>query len=219
MRWMPPPLWTGLLTLLLTLPAQGRIGDTEEQLLMRLQGSGMGRAFPGLRTMDERQREQILRESPLQAVQQLLPEGDEFTRELFWKNADRGASGRDNGWRLHAYFLRGRSVAEVYRRVGASLNEAEVRALLATFRGEQIWRRVEPRDRSPSVLGYDFELGDASAPLLRARRQGDVLLVFDRRLDDLLLERRAALEERQRAERSRREAEQDQAAPVSVEGF
>jgi hypothetical protein len=198
---------------------QARIGDTPEQLLARISANNAGRSLGAMRNLEDREREQILRESPIQQQLALLPASEELQRIIYWKHAGRPNSARDDGWRLHAYFLRGRSVAEVYHRVGQPLSDAEVRALLGLMRGERFWNRVPQAQRGSSVIGYEYELGDPDTPLLRARRERNFFIVFDKRLDDRLLELRAVVEEEARAQRAAQQELQERAAPSSVEGF
>jgi hypothetical protein len=108
-------------------------------------------------------------------------------------------------------------VLEAYRRVGAPLNEFEVRAFLLMNRGALAWRRVERKDNVDTVIGYDFELGEGGS--LRARQQGDWFVLYHTKLDAALIEqkRRWDADESVRKETERRA--QAESAPASVEGF
>jgi hypothetical protein len=202
-------------------PAQARIGDSAEQLTARVVKADLGKTlvWPP-RDASEEERRRLNREHPTHAFAHLLPEAGEDTRELvFWKSARAGHLSQDDGWRLHAYFLKGRSVLECYRRVGAGLNEAEVNAILGRVKGARSWRRVPEAERGPSVVGYEFELGEPNDAVLRARRQGDWLVIYDRRLDELLLARREAWDASEARRKAEERARAEQGAPESVDGF
>lgn len=206
--------------LLAAAPVQARIGDTPDQMSARMLQPDLGRIFTWPREMTPRERERQMRESPIGPFAHLLPTSAEDWREqIFWKSALRKQLSNEDGWRVHVYYLRGRSVLELYRRVGPSLNEFEVNAILARMRGQETWRRVAKDDNVDTIIGYDFELGAPGAESLRARRQGDWLLVFHKRLDDYLVARKARWDESEAQRRAEQEAEQKQTAPVSVDGF
>jgi uncharacterized membrane protein YukC len=54
---------------------------------------------------------------------------------------------------------------------------------------------------------------------MRARRQGDWLMIYHKRLDDYLAERKARWDETEAQRKAEQAAEQEKLAPVSVEGF
>lgn len=202
--------------------AVARIGDTPEQMAARIIQPDLGKNFSWPRDMPEQARERARRENPLCGFQHLLPEeSDGWREQIYWKSSLRKQLSNEDGWRVHAYFLKGRSVVELYRRVGQGLNEFEVNAILARMRGTQTWRKVDPKALKPedSVLGFEYELGEGDEATLRARKQGDWLVIFHRRFDELLLERRVRWQETEAVRQAERRASQAETAPVSVEGF
>lgn len=176
--------------------AEARIGDTSEQMTARMLQPNLGKNFAWPKDMNPRDREKALKENPLAAFAHLLPTSVEDWREqIFWKSAIAQQLNTENGWRVHVYYFKGRSVLELYRRVGAPLNDFEVNAILARVRGESTWRRITKpvaeaagaAQRDGSVIGYEYELGDGAGAVLRARRQGDWMILFSqtpRRLPD-----------------------------------
>lgn len=199
---------------------QARIGDTPEQMSARMLQPDLGKNFTWPRDFSERDKERERREFPLTPFNHLLPTTAEDWREqIFWKSALRKQLSNDDGWRVHVFHLKGRSVLELYRRVGSSLNEFEINAILGRMRGNQTWRRVARKDNADTVLGYDFELGEGAEATLRARRQGDWLLIFNKRFDDYLIGRKEAWDANEAQRKAELAAQQEKLAPVSVEGF
>jgi hypothetical protein len=197
-----------------------RIGDTPEQMSARMLQPDLGKNFFWPKDMDARERERERRDSPISAFSHLMPTSVEDWREqIFWKSALHRQLSNEDGWRVHVYHLRGRSVLELYRRVGSTLTDFEVNAVLARMRGNQTWRRVVKKDNVDTVLGYDFELGEGDEATLRARKQGDWLLIFHKRFDDYLVERKARWDANEAQRKAELAAEQEKLAPVSVEGF
>ncbi len=208
--------------MLLAAPLQARIGDTPEQMAARMLQPDLGKLFSWPRNMTEQAQERAQRENPLYPFRHLLPtEDDDWREQMFWKSALRKQLSNDDGWRVHVYYLKGRSVVELYRRVGQSLNEFEINAILARMRGGQTWRKVEEKALKPtdSVLGFGYELGEGEAATLRARKQGDWLIIFHRRFDEFLLERKARWEASEAIRKEELRATQAETAPVSVDGF
>lgn len=209
-----------------------RIGETPSQVAARLVQNDLGKAFTWPRDMNPREREREAREHPLRNVEQFLPsEGADWRELMFWKSAVRGKLSNDNGWRVHVYFFRGVSAVECYRRVGASLSEAEVNAILGRMRGALTWRRAvrpapagqggggRPAAAEDTVIGYDYELVDGETVALRAKRQGDWLVVYSKGFDDLLMVSRAHWNENEAKRKAEERAKQEELAPVSVDGF
>lgn len=206
--------------------AQARIGDTPEQMSARMLQPDRGKIFSWPRDQDNRERERLRKEHPLTPFEHLLPTGtDDWREQMFWKSALHRQLSNQDGWRVHVYYLKGRSVLELYHRVGAPLNDFEINAILGLVRGGQTWRRIEkkapgaPKTPADTVLGYDFELGAEGEGSLRARRQGDWLIIYHRRLDELLLSRKADWDATEALRRAEKAAEDEKLAPVSVEGF
>lgn len=200
--------------------AEARIGDSVDQMNGRMLQPDLGKFFTWPKEMEERARERAIKENPIMAFANFLPTAAEDWREqIYWKSAMRRQLSNEDGWRVHAYFLRGSSVLECYRRVGNALNEFEINALLTRVRGNQTWRKVGRKENKETLLGYDYELGEGGQESLRARHQGDWLIIYHKRLDDMLVARKAkwdATEEKRKAEER---VEQERGAPVSVEGF
>lgn len=210
----------GLGLLVAAAPAQARIGDTPEQMSARMLQPNLGRTFQWPKDMPERERERLQRENPVHAFAHLLPDAkDGFREQIFWKTALNRQLSNEDGWRIHVYYWNGRSALELYRRVGNPLNDFEVNGILARMRGSQTWHRVARKDNVDSVIGYDFELGEGAQATLRARRQGDWLILFHKSFDDFLFGRKKlwdANEERRKAEIA---AQQERTAPISIDGF
>jgi hypothetical protein len=205
--------------------ARARIGDTPEQMNGRMLQPGLGRVFTWPRNLAPRELERLERDDPLKPFEHLLPsQAEGWDEDIFWKSAVRGHLDNEDGWRVHVHYLKGRSVLELYRRVGPGLTEAELNAILALMRGNQTWRRV-PREQNEraeaedSVLGYEYELGTGPEVTLRARRQGNWLIIYHKRLDELLLARKAQWDAAEAQRRAERTAEQERLAPSSIDGF
>ncbi len=203
---------------------EARIGDTPEQMAARMLQPNLGKNFTWPKDMNPREREKALKENPLEAFAHLLPTSVEDWREqIYWKSALSQQLSTENGWRVHVYFLKGRSVLELYRRVGMPLNDFEVNAILARLRGGQSWRRATKEEtkaaEAESVIGYEYELGDAEGASLRARRQGDWMILFHKRFDDYLVARKERWNETEGLRKAQQASEQERAAPASVEGF
>lgn len=204
--------------------AEARIGDTPDQMSARMLQPNLGKNFSWPKNMNAREVERAEKESPLAPFLHLLPTPEEGWREeIYWKSALADQLSVEDGWRVHAFFLKGRSVVELYRRVGAPLNEFEVKAILARIRSGQTWNRVsksEAKENKPSsVLGFEYELGEGEQVTLRARKQGDWLVLFHKRFDDLLVARKKRWEETEGQRKALLAIEQAKTAPVSVEGF
>ena len=79
--------------------------------------------------------------------------------------------------------------------------------------------RKKENGNTDSILGYEFELGEEGSEALRARRQGDWLVIYHKRLDDYLAERKTRWAETEAKRKAELAVEQEKLAPVSVEGF
>ncbi len=202
------------------LVAEARIGDSPEQMAGRMLQPDLGKYFTWPKDMSERDRQQALRDHPATPFAHLLPpKSGDWREDIFWKSALRRQLSNTDGWRVHVYYLKGQSVLECYRRVGTSLSEPEVNAILSRLRGGSTWRKVDAKPGPGTVIGYGFELGEPGNGVLRARQQGDWLIIFHRRFDDYLLERKKLWDADEEKRRSEERAEQEERAPVSVEGF
>lgn len=199
---------------------EARIGDTPEQMAGRMLQPDLGKYFTWPKDMSERDRAQAVREHPTTPFAHLLPpKGGEWREDIFWKSALRRQLSNDDGWRVHVYYLKGQSVLECYRRVGQRLSEAEVNAILNRLRGGLTWRKVEVRPGANSVIGYGFELGEPGSAVLRARQQGDWLVIFHLRFDEFLLERKKVWDADEAKRKEEERKLQEERAPASVEGF
>ncbi len=203
-----------------TLALEARIGDTPEQMAGRMLKPDLGKYFTWPKDMSARDLQQAQREHPTTPFVHLLPpRGNEWREDIFWKSSLSRQLSNDDGWRVHVYYFKGQSVLECYRRVGQRLSEPEVNAILSRLRGGSTWRKVEVEPGADSVIGYGIELGEPGSGMLRARQQGNWLIIFHRRFDEYLLERKKlwdADEEKRKAEERKL---QEERAPVSVEGF
>lgn len=194
--------------------AEARVGDTTDQMERRMVQPNLGRVF-SWRNVEERQRTQMERENPITTVRRFFPE--EMSEAVFFKSAERGRLNSENGWRVHVHYFNGRSVVEAYRRVGPGLNEFEVNAILALNRvGGQAWERVARTDAGESVLGYEFQMGEDG---LRARVQGNWMVIYLTRFDKLLVENRRKAQEEAALNNEELRKKQAEEAPASVYGF
>jgi len=201
-------------------PASARIGDTPEQMAGRMLQPNVGKNFSWPKEMPERERTRQESENPLKPHVYLLPtEARDWQEQIFWKTAIKGHLSNESGWRIYAYFYKGRSAVELYRRFGESLNDFEVSGILARLRGSDTWRKVERKQNGDTVMGYDFELGEETAPVLRARRQGDWLAVFNARFDAFLFDRKTRWDENEAVRKEAERKTQAEKAPESVEGI
>jgi hypothetical protein len=197
-----------------------RIGESAAEVEQRFTQPDKGRIYRFPKDMPERERERLLREVPIRQYDHLLPK-EGWEEVIYWKSAIDGQLDREDGWRVHVFFYNGRSVYEAYRRVGPSLNEFEVRAILNFNRSGQTWRRLEGEavKASESLLGYTFELGDPATPLLRARQQGEWLIIYHATLDARLNESKRRWDESEAVRREGERRRQAETAPASVDGF
>jgi hypothetical protein len=108
-------------------------------------------------------------------------------------------------WHQHVLYSNGRSVMEAYVRVGVPLSEFEVNGLLALNKGPSVWKKVAGAGSIESGIGADYVLDDGS---LRAKEDGNVLLIFATKVDEFILEQQKQVAA---VEQSR--------APASVLGF
>lgn len=208
-------------------PAHARIGESQSLIERRLLAPGVGKLLaqgdvdesprnrpasnPAGRAEAARRRAS---EPPHRKFQRLFPDG--IRERAYWKSAQGHQLSTDDGWEVHVVFLADRSTLEAYQRVGDSLNEFEVMGLLAVQRGGSTWRRVEKEKAGGSALGYTYELEDGT---LRARQQGNWLLIFSSRLDEYAEQR--LHEEQALAELDREQLKrlQQKKAPESIAGF
>lgn len=222
---------TALLCALVSTCAYARVGELQVAIERRLLAPGVGKLL-ALADPDEprsprpsngsgnnpHQRPDPSRrrtgEPPHRRFERLFPQGAH--ERVYWKSAVTRQLSPDDGWEVHVVYLGDRSTLEAYQRVGEALNEYEAMALLAVNRGSSSWRRVEKESGAKSALGYAYELEDGT---LRARQQGNWLLIFSTRLDEYAEQRLAEEKALQALEQERLKRLQQQKAPESVAGF
>jgi hypothetical protein len=203
--------------------AIARIGETQDVIERRILQPNLGKAFFRAKDKDrdsrdarEAEREKLKeeREQPFNDAKKFFPAD---TREgVYWKSALAGQMSNDNGWKVHAFYMGGRSSLEAYHRMGENLNEFEVRALLAANRGASSWRKVSQEGGGTDGIGYDYELEDGS---MRAKQKGDWLMIFSTRLDNYVIEQQKIAKDLKDKEKERLKVEQQGKAPESVMGF
>lgn len=201
-------------------PAFARVGETQDVIERRILQPNLGKVFFRAKDKDkdsreaERERLREEREQPFSDVRKFFP-GD--TREgVYWKSALANQLSPDNGWKVHVFYMGGRSSLEAYRRMGDGLNEFEVRALLAANRGASSWKKVSGDGGGTNGIGYDYELEDGS---MRAKLKGDWLMIFSTRLDTYVVEQQKIAKDLRDRETERQKTEQQGKAPESVMGF
>lgn len=207
------PLLAASLLCVSVVNAIGRIGDTPQQMDGRILRPDVGRYFSP-RGMNERELNQYQRDLPTTAFARYFPA--DLREMVYWKSALRRQLSNDDGWRVHVHYWKDRSVLEAYRRVGEPLSEFETNALLSLSRGTQTWQKVDKEKATDTVIGYDYELGEDG---LRAKVQGNWMLIYLTRFDKMLVERKKEQDALDDAENERKRLEQQQKAPESIEGF
>jgi hypothetical protein len=202
-----------------------RVGETQDAIERRILQPNVGKLFFRAKDKEKdkspREAERIERERLKEESEQPFYEAKQFfptdTREVvYWKSALGNQLSNENGWKVHVFYMGGRSSLEAYRRVGEALNEFEVRALLAVNRGASSWRKMSNEGNGTNGIGYDFELEDGS---MRAKQKGEWLMIFSTRLDTYVVEQQKAAKELGDRETERLKREQQGKAPESVTGF
>jgi hypothetical protein len=135
---------------------------------------------------------------------------------VYWKSAVARQLSNDNGWKLHVFYVGGRSMLEAYNRVGEELSDFEVRALLAANRGASSWKKISSEGGGINGIGYDYELEDRS---LRAKQKGNWLMIFTSRLDDYVMALQKVAKDEEAKEEALKKVEQQKTAPDSVFGL
>jgi hypothetical protein len=151
-----------------------------------------------------------------QSLGQTLPEADEngvrkrppeFPEYIYFKTDDGTSAakklqstGAITGWELRVYLYKQLSGLEIYHRVGATLSDAEVAAILNANRGNTTWNRGSTQastvslsgdsSGSTSFIGYEYERADGQ---VRAHRVGNDLVLFSTELDKNLIKVRDAV--------------------------
>lgn len=214
-----------VLSLLAAVSAQplfARVGETQADVEHRILQPNLGKMFFRAKDKDkdkdnregERDRLKEEREQPFNEAKKFFPA--DVREGVYWKSALANQLSNDNGWKVHVFYAGGRSAMEAYRRVGDSLNEFEVRALLSANRGVSSWKKMSNEGGGTNGIGYDYELEDGS---MRARQQGNWLMIFSTRLDNYVVEQQKAAKDLKDKETDRLKLEQQAKAPESVTGF
>lgn len=195
--------------------AQARVGEVQGQLERRMLQEGLGKVFSIPKNASDRERDRLEKENPLSGFRAYFPEGAKEV--VYWKTSVKQRINADEGWRVYVVYYRGVSVLEGYKRVGTKLSEFEINALLQRSRPDDVpWAKVPKDEAKESVFGYGFRLTKDDADVLRAKVQGDLLLIFNAKFDSLVFEARKEQNER---DRETAREEQQKKLPDSVEGF
>jgi hypothetical protein len=212
----PATLSCVFFSLLFCLPAAARVGETQIQLERRLLEPDVGILVFREKNPDPAKEAEILRQLPFNTVRVLFPEG--MRERRYWKSAVPRMLSKENGWKIHVFYQDDRSVFEAYQRVGAELNEYEVRNILAASQGGSDWTRLKPGSpgSAASAIGCDYERTDGS---LRARVVGNWIMTYSTKLDAHVMEQLRIIKERQLAEQQEKIRIQQLEAPGSTSGF
>lgn len=209
-----------LLVVVSSQPVLARVGETQADVERRILQPNLGKVYFRVKDKDkdsrdaERERLKDEREQPFHDVEKFFP--SDTRPAVYWKSAVANQLSSDNGWKVHVFYVAGRSALEAYRRVGDSLNEFEVRALLAANRGGSSWKKMSNDGGGTNGIGYDYELEDGS---MRAKQQGNWLMIFSTRLDNYVVEQQKTAKDLKDKETDRLKQEQQAKAPESVTGF
>lgn len=202
-----------LVCLLLPRAAEARIGERRESLESRLLSNG-GVLFKKDEESSTRQKS-----GPYSSYMQYL--GSSAHARVYFKSDDGSQPTQSDvaegtlgsGWEVHVLYVGGKSVLELYKRIG-SITEYETNALLALLGGGGYWKEPESTTSSgseasaaedeppPSAFGFDFVRSDGE---VRAKKSGGGLMVFQKQLDEYLAKQH--------------ESNLQEDAPKSVRGF
>ncbi|CAM2810109.1 hypothetical protein RAHE111665_02195 [Rariglobus hedericola] len=194
------------------------MGETRDTVERRIMQPNLGKAFFRGKDKDnrdaERERQREERDQPFNETKKFYP--PDTAEGVYWKSALANQLSSENGWKVHVFYAGGRSMAEAYQRVGESLNEFEVRALLSANRGASSWKKLSSEGGGTNGIGYDYELEDGS---MRAKQKGNWLMIFSTRLDNYVVEQQKVAKEIRDRETELQKKEQQGKAPESVMGF
>ena len=201
---------------LLFVPAQARLGETKEEFEHRLLQPFVGKFIPRDKNADPAQEAELLRQQPFNDLRVFFP--SEIKERKYWKSAVAKQLSNDSGWRVHVFYLENRSVMEAYQRVGDSLSEFEIQNILKANQGGSGWNKTSPEsmEGQASAIGYDYQLADGS---LRAKVQGNWLMVFTTALDSMIVRQRRSAEETRAAAQEEQQKLRQAKAPESTSGF
>ncbi len=196
-----------LLLMLLTVAftpfsVEARLGEQTADIERRILSPGHGREYPPERAAAKRT--QVPIHGLISSYQS--SNNNSLTSQVLWKSVDGRripSNGlRDGmepeGWNLFIYYKNGRSVLEVYRRVGDGLTQYEINGLLALNKGDSAWER--PANKEPSAIGYDFQRADG---LFRARQMGTCFILYYKALDDEMVKIQEVVRKKQEEEQAK----------------
>jgi hypothetical protein len=209
-----------MVTCLLPRAADARVGEHRNAFERRLFNNG------GIIYRDKEERETRRKSGPYTPYLQYL--GGSAEVRVYFKSddgrqptqADLDKGTLESGWEVHVLYVSGKSVLELYKRIG-SMSEYEMNALLAIMGGGGYWKEAEPvleeepdpiveegespdeeDEPPPSVFGFEYVRSDGE---VRAKKTGGGLMVFQKQLDEYLAKQH--------------EGNLIQSAPKSVQGF
>lgn len=189
--------------------ADARIGESRDGFERRLFTSG------GIVLRDEDERTSRRQGGPYTSYMKYL--GGSAEARVYFKTDDgRKPSQSDvadkalgSGWEVHVLYVNGKSVFELYKRVGSSSSEYETNALLGILGGGGFWKEAEKptaeddkEDAPITAFGFDYIRSDGE---VRAKKSGGGLMVFQKQLDEFLAKKH--------------ETTLLEKAPLSVQGF
>ena len=197
---------------------QARVGETQDVIERRLLQPGVGKLFnPSLKATDPkeaaRQQQKAAKGQPFSSFEAFLPTD---IREVgYWKSAVANQLSNDSGWHIYVFYSGGRSVLEAYKRVGAGLNEFEIKGLLNVNRGASSWKKSGGSDHT-AAIGYDYELEDGS---IRAKVDGNWFMIFAKKVDAYVVDQKRIAKAIQDRELAIQKKEQAAKAPESISGL
>src|SRR4051812_24564063 len=95
----PLPLVCVLISLLASIPASARIGETQDEFEKRLLQPSVGKFVIREKNPDPAKEEEILRQQPFNDVRIHFPSG--IRERKYWKSAVPNVLSNENGWRVH----------------------------------------------------------------------------------------------------------------------
>jgi hypothetical protein len=188
--------------------AEARIGERRDSVERRLFSSG------GIMYRDDVVEASRRKGMPYLKYLELMSSSTDV--RVYYKTADgRRPSSKEleekrllPGWDLHVLYVDGKSAIEVYKRSQA-MTDYELNQLLTLQAQGSFWKKVDKKAKAegeeeppPSAFGYEMELDNGS---IRAKKMGNGLMVFDKRLDVMLA--------------TMQDSDQQEKAPLSVSGF
>lgn len=197
-------------------PVQARLGETREEFERRLLQPFVGKFIPRDKNPDAAQEAEILRQEPFNDFRVLFPAD---TREgKYWKSAVVRQLSNESGWRVYVFYSDNRSVFEAYQRVGDSLCEYEILNILKANQGGSEWKKILPEamEGQISAIGYDYQRADGN---LRAKVQGNWLMVYTTALDSMMVKQKRIAEETKAADLEKQQKLRQEKAPESTAGF